>query len=80
MKPYFPCMTENQMEKKMENEMETGVVWGFKELELRYSFMGIYQRFLNIVTYVKFLHSNPGKGTSRRSCPHGFVRLQVATS
>ena len=24
------------MEKKMENEMETGVIWGFKELKLSY--------------------------------------------
>ena len=25
---------ENQMEKKMENEMETGEIWGFKEQDL----------------------------------------------
>ena len=25
------------MEKKMENKMETGVIWGFKELKLSYS-------------------------------------------
>ena len=27
---------ENQMEKKMENEMETGGIQGFKELKLSY--------------------------------------------
>ena len=33
---YYPPIMENQMEKKMENEMETGGIWGFKELRLSY--------------------------------------------
>ena len=32
----YPPIMENQMEKKMENEMETGGIWGFKELKLSY--------------------------------------------
>ena len=27
---------EKKMEKKMDNEMETRVIWGFKELKLSY--------------------------------------------
>ena len=29
-----PPIMENQMEKKMENEMETGGIWGFKGFDL----------------------------------------------
>ena len=32
----YPPIMENQMEKKMENEMETGGILGFKELKLSY--------------------------------------------
>ena len=32
----YPPIMENQMEKKMENEMETGGIEGFRELKLSY--------------------------------------------
>ena len=33
MKLYYPPIMENQMEKNMENDMETVVMQGFKELK-----------------------------------------------
>ena len=33
----LPPIMENQMDKKMENEMETGIIQGFKELKLSYN-------------------------------------------
>ena len=32
----YPPIMENQMEKKMENEMETGGIWGLRNLILSY--------------------------------------------
>ena len=52
------------MEQKMEHEMETGVIEGFKELKFSYQnaciciYIYIYG-FHNIVTQIKFLSTNP---------------------
>ena len=60
------------MDKKMENEMETGVTWGFKELELSHYIGGTRLLIILIpimITQFKFLSSYPVKH------PRGFNRF-----